>query len=304
MDITATQIAAWADKNEARAQLPALLRRLVTTTGANLSKVDFPAYDNSQRHGWDGYVETDTATPWIPSGTSGWEFGCNQDPSQKADDDYSARVRGVPAAERKNMTFVFVTPRNWPGKDAWAKRKAREALEGRQGASTPATSNNGSSNRSPRKAGWPRSSATSRTTFFRSRVLGPLGEGDRAGTEQGAVRRLGRDPQQTVVNWLKKSAGPALRRDLGFRGGIARLSGVRLGEDGRPPSESPIKRSCCARRRPWNGPRNLPSNFIAVLVIARGRDCFGRAPQDPAHDHRPQAERRRRRARHRARSRR
>jgi addiction module HigA family antidote len=126
MDITATQIAAWSDKNEARAQLAALLRRLVTTTGANLSKVDFPAYDNAQRHGWDGYVQTDTATPWLPSGTSGWEFGCNQDPSQKADDDYNARVRGVPAAERKDVTFVFVTPRNWPGKDAWAKRKAAE----------------------------------------------------------------------------------------------------------------------------------------------------------------------------------
>ena len=78
MEITATQIAAWAEKIDTRAQLAALLRKLVTTTGANLSKVDFPAYDNAQRHGWDGQVETDTATPWIPSGASGWEFGCDQ----------------------------------------------------------------------------------------------------------------------------------------------------------------------------------------------------------------------------------
>ena len=126
MDITATQVAAWADKSEARAQLPAFLRKLVTTTGTNLSKVDFPAYDNAQRHGWDGAVETDTATPWIPSGRSGWEFSCNQNSEHKAEVDYSARVRSVPAAERKDLTFVFVTPRNWPGKDRWAKRKAAE----------------------------------------------------------------------------------------------------------------------------------------------------------------------------------
>ncbi len=126
MDITATQIAAWAEKTDTRAQLPALLRKLVTTTGANLSKVDFPAFDNAQRHGWDGQVDTDTATPWIPSGASGWEFSCNQDPRQKAEQDYDVRVRAIPAAERKNMTFVFVTPRNWPGKHAWTKEKAAE----------------------------------------------------------------------------------------------------------------------------------------------------------------------------------
>jgi len=124
LGITATQIAAWADKISTRAELPALLRRLVTTTGTNLSKIDFPAFDNAQRHGWDGLVETDTATPWIPSGASGWEFGCNQDPERKAEDDFEVRTRSVPAAERRNLTYVFVTPRNWPGKAAWAKDKA------------------------------------------------------------------------------------------------------------------------------------------------------------------------------------
>jgi hypothetical protein len=65
MDITATQIAAWADQTSARSQLPAFVRRLVLSTGVNLSKVDFPAFDNAQRPGWDGHVATDTATPWI-----------------------------------------------------------------------------------------------------------------------------------------------------------------------------------------------------------------------------------------------
>ena len=126
MDITATQIEAWADKHDARAEVAVLLRKLILSTGTNVSKIDFPAHDNAERFGWDGQVETDTATPWIPAGLSGWEFGCNQDPKAKAEKDYKARIAGVPAAERKDMTFVFVTPRNWRGKDNWAKEKAEE----------------------------------------------------------------------------------------------------------------------------------------------------------------------------------
>lgn len=59
-------------------------------------------------------------------GQSGWEFGCNEDPKQKGDDDFAARVKAIKAGERKGMHFVFVTPRTWKTKDAW--RKEKEAL--------------------------------------------------------------------------------------------------------------------------------------------------------------------------------
>ena len=134
MHITATQIAAWADKSDSRAQLPALLRKLVTTTGVNLSKMDFPAYDNAQRHGWDGQVETDTATPWIPSGASGWEFGCNQDPKRKAEDDYDARVRSVAVAERRELDLCLRHATQLAGQGRMGQGEiGQEALEGRQG---------------------------------------------------------------------------------------------------------------------------------------------------------------------------
>jgi addiction module HigA family antidote len=127
MDITATQIEDWADKKlEARSELPALLRKLVLSTGKSITKVDFPAFDNAQRHGWDGQVETDFATPWIPAGLSGWEFGCDASPKTKADGDYATRLRGTPREERERTTFVFVTPRNWRNKDDWAKEKSKE----------------------------------------------------------------------------------------------------------------------------------------------------------------------------------
>ena len=125
LEIRARQIDDWAAANiDARQQLPALLRRLIHSTGQGLRHVDFPGYDNAQRRGWDGWVEADIATPWIPEGKSGWEFGTNQNPKIKADHDYSNRVRTVSAADRAECAFVFVTPRNWSGKDDWARRKA------------------------------------------------------------------------------------------------------------------------------------------------------------------------------------
>jgi addiction module HigA family antidote len=124
LKITARDLEQWADGNlEARSLFPVLLRKLVNSTGQDLSLVDFPGYDNAERKGWDGHVDAGAATPWIPIGKSGWEFGCNEDPKQKADGDYAARVKAISSPERAEMDFVFVTPRNWNGKEKWIKEK-------------------------------------------------------------------------------------------------------------------------------------------------------------------------------------
>lgn len=124
VSIKALEIESWAQSIGARQQLPALLRKLIHSTGRDLTYVDFPAYDNAERKGWDGEVETSTPTVWIPDGKSGWEFGCNQDPERKANHDYAARMKSVPPTDRAESTFVFVTPRNWAGKERWAEEKA------------------------------------------------------------------------------------------------------------------------------------------------------------------------------------
>ena len=121
--IKAKQIQSWADDIDARHMLPVLLRKLVHSTGQDLLQVDFPGYDNAQRAGWDGLIEAGAATPWIPEGKSCWEFGVNRNPPRKAESDYTARIRSVSPAERRECTFVFVTPRNWPGKTEWARNK-------------------------------------------------------------------------------------------------------------------------------------------------------------------------------------
>jgi addiction module HigA family antidote len=125
LTIKARQIEDWASTLDARQHLAVLLRKLVHSTGRELRDVDFPGYDNSQRKGWDGRVEADAATPWVPEGRSGWEFGTDRDPRTKADQDYSVRLASVPRSERVDCTFVFVTPRNWPGKRQWAEEKSR-----------------------------------------------------------------------------------------------------------------------------------------------------------------------------------
>jgi len=125
--ITARDIEKWVDGNlQARSHLSVLLRKLIHATGQNLSHVDFPGYDNAERKGWDGQVDAGSATPWIPLGKSGWEFGCDKNPSKKADDDYGRRVSAIPPQERAELSFVFVTPRRWDRKSHWAADK--EAL--------------------------------------------------------------------------------------------------------------------------------------------------------------------------------
>ena len=118
----ARDIEHWGASHEARDLLGVLVRKLVHETGRDLTRVDVPGYDNSQRHGWDGVVEAGTATAWIPSGVSGWEFGAGKDPRAKAESDYINRL-SLEAEERARTTFAFVTPRNWPGKVKWAEEK-------------------------------------------------------------------------------------------------------------------------------------------------------------------------------------
>ena len=125
MEIKARDIAVWAARIDARRTLGELIRRLVNSTGRGLSKVDFHAGDQAERHGWDGIVGASSPTPWIPEGESGWELSCNARPTGKADDDFAHRVRTVPPGERRARTFVFATARDWPGKTRWANDKKK-----------------------------------------------------------------------------------------------------------------------------------------------------------------------------------
>lgn len=125
--ITANEISNWAERIVAREQFPALLRTLIHSSGNDLTLVDFPAFDNSQRRGWDGRVASLSTTPWIPKGKSCWEFGCGKDYKNKANKDFGKRTYEVSTNEQESLSFVFVTPRNWPKKDTWIEKKKQSS---------------------------------------------------------------------------------------------------------------------------------------------------------------------------------
>src|ERR1051325_8055069 len=123
LGIKATDIENWVARNiSARTRLSVLLRTLANSTGTGLTKIDFPGNDDAQRRGWDGYNEATQPTPCIPEGSSGWQFGTDQDIKGKADGDFAKSANATAKAERGRTTFVFVTPRNWPGKTDWIRR--------------------------------------------------------------------------------------------------------------------------------------------------------------------------------------
>jgi addiction module HigA family antidote len=126
LDLTASDLEDWAGRHKARGRLAVLLRMLIHSTGAGLTRVDFPGNDDSERPGWDGFVEAQEATPWIPAGRSGWEFGVNKDIKRKADKDYRKALVQNPAEDRAKTTFVFATPRRWRGKDSWRTSRLAE----------------------------------------------------------------------------------------------------------------------------------------------------------------------------------
>lgn len=107
----------WAASISARSRFAVLLRTLVHSTGKQISAANFPGNDESERPGWDGFVEAGEATAWVPLGKSGWEFGVNRDFKSKANKDYDKSVKHLPPEERADITFVFVTLRGWEDKD-------------------------------------------------------------------------------------------------------------------------------------------------------------------------------------------
>jgi len=125
--VTALDLERWADTLNARATLPQLIRRLIRATGKDIGPIEFPAQEQVQRPGWDGIVEASQADAFVPAGTSGWEMGVEKNPQKKAEEDFAKRAKAPHGLDRKETTFVFVTPRKWQKKAEW--RRAKAALQ-------------------------------------------------------------------------------------------------------------------------------------------------------------------------------
>ena len=116
----------WASRITAAPEFPRLVRLLVQATGRELKQVDFPADEAVRLAGWDGKVLAEDASLFVPSGFSAWELGTGSDPRAKANDDYNKRTGNPLGVDPHQTTFVFVTPRRWPGRDTWIEEKRAE----------------------------------------------------------------------------------------------------------------------------------------------------------------------------------
>ncbi|WP_170320013.1 AAA family ATPase [Polyangium spumosum] len=122
-DISTEEIQQWASKFEAPSLLPKLLRRLLLAT-TPLMGIEMRADAGVRYSGWDGIVRARASTPFCPAGLSVWELSVEKKVRKKLDDDYNKRTEEPTKGVRPSLTtYVAVTARAFPGKDAWAQEK-------------------------------------------------------------------------------------------------------------------------------------------------------------------------------------
>lgn len=119
--ITSTHLKQWADTKESQVLLPELIRRLICASVKQLDRLTFPYGDSGHMPGWDGIVSCQEQIDLVPKGESLWECGVNKDIQTKANDDITKRAANPLGHIKAESTFVFVTPREWAGADAWIR---------------------------------------------------------------------------------------------------------------------------------------------------------------------------------------
>lgn len=125
---TALDIHQWADRLVAKAEFPRLVRRLIFATTPDLVRNEMPVGEGIQRHGLDGKVECTAGNVIVPAGISVWEIGTDQSCKTKADEEYKKRSNNPLGLDPAQTTFVFITPRNWPGKAKWERERNAEGI--------------------------------------------------------------------------------------------------------------------------------------------------------------------------------
>jgi hypothetical protein len=93
--------------------MPELVADLIWATATRVRRVRFLSGDMGQVRGFDGYLDVDATSPFVPDEKSIWEFGTNGAGKSKAEGDYSKRTKEVTAEDRAECTLVIVSPRTW-----------------------------------------------------------------------------------------------------------------------------------------------------------------------------------------------
>jgi hypothetical protein len=121
-------LAQWANRLDASGYLPKSIRRLILATAGDIKKLEMRSNEGTRYSGYDGILEAGRGNAFAPAGLSVWEMGVDQGPKGKVDDDYIKRSADPLDLDPAQVTFVFVTPRRWAGKEDWADEKRRAGL--------------------------------------------------------------------------------------------------------------------------------------------------------------------------------
>lgn len=123
LTIGATDIENWcvAKRVSSRATLPLLVRRLAFATTSGLTELDFHGEEEAERHGWDGEATSSLASEKVPDGKSCWELSNSANLPGKPNDDIRSREAAISVQKRREISYIYVTPRRWPAKEKWAE---------------------------------------------------------------------------------------------------------------------------------------------------------------------------------------
>lgn len=123
----AADVEEWARRMFARSDFARLVRTLIGESNDQVVELQMRGGEGSEVPGYDGRVVAGKGTPFVPEGKSVWELGTGEHPDKKASDDYRTRAKNPLGEVQAETTFVFVTPRRWPEKDDWIKRRQRRS---------------------------------------------------------------------------------------------------------------------------------------------------------------------------------
>ena len=124
--VTRNHLERWAETALSKSTLPYLISRLVRASTPISTKINIPWGSATYIGGWDGIVNCEIETAYVPQGISLWEFGTSSDCTAKANSDYNKRKNDPIGFEPGNSTFIFITPRLWIKKDEWIRGKKAE----------------------------------------------------------------------------------------------------------------------------------------------------------------------------------
>ncbi|MDD4992592.1 MAG: hypothetical protein PHR83_10195 [Paludibacter sp.] len=124
--VTRDNLESWANTAFSKSVLPYLISRLVRATTPASTKANLPSGSATYIGGWDGIVNCEIDTAYVPQGTSLWEFGTDLKPKVKAEKEYIKRKDNPLGFIPKDSIFIFVTPRLWTKKVDWIAEKKAE----------------------------------------------------------------------------------------------------------------------------------------------------------------------------------